>query len=342
MALERSILTEDGIRALLQEEYDLQAGGIQRLKLGTANCYSVMVGETKYFLKEFQSGFRGEDLSREANLVNFLAEGGFPVARFLLNKEKTPFVVRQDHFIALEEYIEGFSYGYNDFPPRLLGQMAATLGKLHRAMQGAEVPLDMDKDWLNSFSAEATKKQYDAWLELLKQKPNDPHFDRIAEDFAAKKRLAERCEGYKKYFDGITYSATHGDFQGCQLICGEDTIKAVIDFSSARRLPVVWEVMRSFVQTSAVGRTRAEIDLPAFCDYVREYLRYFPLSRADLRAMPYVYLFQLARSKFGYKQYLTTDSEDREGLIQFAFWRTAVCLELEKRAEEISWALGRI
>ena len=53
-------------------------------------------------------------------------------------------------------------------------------------------------------------------------------------------------------------------------------------------------------------------------------------------AMPYVYLFQLARSKYGYPQYLNSDSEDKEGLLQFAFWRTKMCREIEKNAESIS------
>ena len=61
-------------------------------------------------------------------------------------------------------------------------------------------------------------------------------------------------------------------------------------------------------------------------------------TKNDMIYMPYVYLFQLARSKFGYPQYLTSDSEDREGLIDFALWRTRMCREVESRADEISRA----
>ena len=55
--------------------------------------------------------------------------------------------------------------------------------------------------------------------------------------------------------------------------------------------------------------------------------------------MPYVYLFQLARSKYGYPQYLTTDSEDREGLLQFAFWRTDICREIYRKAAKMQKVL---
>ena len=77
-------------------------------------------------------------------------------------------------------------------------------------------------------------------------------------------------------------------------------------------------------------------------DYVKVYRQYAPLTQTDLAAMPYVYLFQLARSRYGYPQYLSGQSEDAESLLQFATWRTAMCREVERRAQEIAQALCRI
>ena len=165
----------------------------------------------------------------------------------------------------------------------------------------------------------------------------------LMEDFRYKKELAVRCEEYKKYYNEITYCATHGDFQGCQLIWERDEIKAVIDFSAAACLPVTWEIMRSFVQSSGLCRNSATIDITSLCEYVREYMKYSPLTKNDMLAMPYVYLFQLAQSRYGYPQYLlNTDSEDREGLLRFAFWRTQMCREVEKKAKAISEALVKL
>lgn len=59
----------------------------------------------------------------------------------------------------------------------------------------------------------------------------------------------------------------------------------------------------------------------------------------DLRAMPYVYLFQLARSQYGFRQYLLTHTENADSLLRFALWRTDVCRALEKQAAEIADAL---
>jgi len=100
--------------------------------------------------------------------------------------------------------------------------------------------------------------------------------------------------------------------------------------------------MRSFVQTSRQCRNHAVIDLEGLVSYIRAYCTEFPLTKRDLISMPYVYLFQLARSKYGYSQYLHSDSEDRLGLLNFALWRTQMCRQVESRLTEISEALVQL
>ena len=194
----------------------------------------------------------------------------------------------------------------------------------------------MSDDWLKSFSSEKVTKEYDSLIEIAKSKGNDKYITQIIEDLEYKKQLAVRCEEYKKYYNGITYCATHGDYQGCQIIFNGEDVKAIIDFSSAAILPVAWEIMRSYVQSSEQCRKDAEIDIKGLCDYVREYMKYSNLTKADMISMPYVYLFQLARSKYGYPQYLKTDSPDKDKLLKFAFWRTQMCREVEQKASIIS------
>ena len=55
--------------------------------------------------------------------------------------------------------------------------------------------------------------------------------------------------------------------------------------------------------------------------------------------MPYIYLFQLAQSSYGYKEYLVTKTENKEALLDFGFWRTDICREIYKKASDISAAL---
>ena len=336
MALEKTVLNEKIILDLLSRHYGISPISAKKLKLGTANCFQIYDGNKYCFLKEFQSSFSENAVVQEAKLLEYLSVAGIPTTRFYktLNNE---FVINyQNHIICLEEYIEGQAYDYDDLPLELLPQVGKMLGRLHQILKDYPLPIDMSDKWLASFSAENMIAQYDALIKIAESKVGDKNTNQIIDDLQYKKRLAIRCEEYKKYYNGITYCSTHGDYQGCQLIFEKGEIKAVIDFSSASCLPVTWEIMRSFVQSSNYCRTTATVDIKAFCEYVREYLKYSPLTKTDMIAMPYVYLFQLARSKYGYPQYLNSASEDREGLLQFAFWRTRMCREVEKNAETIS------
>lgn len=339
MALEHSVLNEQKIVALLKEYWGVSVMKVEKMPLGSANCYRVTNSSEKYFLKEFQSSFQSEDLIREAELTNYLAEYDIPTARFVPTKDGEKYIEFQGHCICVEEYIEGEQFGYYDFPKKFLKKEAAMLGKIHQCLSGYYLPISMDETWVDSFSVERAHKKYDEMLCELENHKTDQLYDKIKEELRYKKELAEYCEDLKKYYAGITYVSTHGDYQGCQLIFDDENIKAVIDFSSAKKIPAVWELMRSYVQSSEYCRCEARIDIREFCEYVKEYMRYFPLTEADLKAMPYVYLFQLARSRFGYIQYLTSDSEDRRGLISFAFWRTAICKHLKENAEEILKAI---
>ena len=339
MALEKTVLNETIISDLLSKHYGISLVSSKKLKLGTANCYQVYDGNQYYFLKEFQSSFAESAVVQEAKLLDYLSAAGIPTSCFYKTVSGEYVIIFQNHIICLEEYIEGQTYDYDDLPPALLPQAGTMLGKLHSALRDYPLPISMSDQWLDSFSADRMMAQYDALIKLAESKTDDRNINRIIDDLQYKKQLAIRCAEYKQYYNGITYCSTHGDYQGCQLIFNGNEVKAVIDFSSASCLPVTWEIMRSFVQTSRSCNTTATLDIHALCDYVREYMKCAPLNRTDLIAMPYVYLFQLARSTYGYPQYLNSDSEDKERLLQFAFWRTQMCREIEQKATSISLEL---
>ena len=336
MPLEHSQFTQDSLIAHLHTHYGLHITAVQSLPLGSANCFRLSDGTRDYFLKEFQSGITPQAVRAEAMLLQALAARGIPVVSILPTLDGSYVTEQNGHAVCLQDFVEGETYGYDDFPAHLLPTLAHTLGRLHAAMRDVDLPSHRGADWVSDYSPEATAAQYEALRNAAEELRNDPNYDRIRADLQYKKELAYRCDGYRAYYEGITYCPTHGDFQGCQTIWDGDTLRAVIDFSAAKNLPAVWEVMRSYVQSSAECRATAHIDATGLRDYVREYMRHAPLTVRDLRSMPYVYLFQLARSKFGYPQYLQTDSPDRVGLLQFAFWRTEMCREVESRAEEIA------
>ncbi len=338
MALEKSLLDEDIIRDLLKENYNIPVQNTKKLPFGTANCYKVVSVDGTFFLKEFQYDFPEEALSREAELVNYLKKQRFPTAAILSTVNKHSYFRYKEHWIYLQEFVDGRTYA-NDLPHCYLPIMAELLGNLHVLLRGYDLPPEMGQAWLDGYSVEKTVAQYDALLSVLEGHRDDLYYENIREDLLWKRDFARKNADLRRHYDGITYKPSHGDYTSMQLLCGETSVH-VIDFSRAATLPAVWEIMRSYVQSFGSCRDGTSFDTEDFCKYVQRYMTKDGLTKTDLAAMPYVYLHQLARSKYGYKEYLTSQVEGREELLQFGMWRTNICREIDRKKEEISAKLG--
>ena len=338
MSLEKSVLDIDKIRGLLNSEYGLELLDCISLELGSANCYKVHCKEGVFFFKEYQSEFTKDKVDKEADIVKLLISNDFPVAEFIKTANGKNCVLYEGHVISLQQFIEGKSY-LNDLPHSLLMESAKYLGVMHSLLKDYPMEISMDYDWAVGFSSEAVSQKFNGLLSALDENKSDPNYVRIHDDLVFKMKLMDSIDAWKEYFKGITYTSTHGDYTACQLICDGGRIKAVIDFSSAGCIPAVWEIMRSYIQSGGVSRNGSYFDVGDFSLYVKEYVKYSPLTERDLEAMPYIYLFQLAQSSYGYKEYLVTKTENKEALLDFGFWRTDICREIYKKAFDISAAL---
>ena len=325
------------MQTFLLLEYDLHMISSRLIPFGSANCYRVNCMEGTYFFKEYQKEFTIQDVKKETELVEYLFSEGFPVARPIRTKSGNRCTLYEGHVISLQEYLEGRSY-LNDLPHELLKDCAKYLGILHSILKNYPMESRLDEKRAQSISAEAVSKKYDRLLDALEKQKSDPNHSRIKEDLLFKKELFRHIEDMKSYFKGITYTPSHGDYTSCQLLCDNDHVKAVTDFTSAAKLPAVWEIMRSYIQAGACRGGKA-FDISDFAEYVKEYMRYAPLTKRDLEAMPYVYLFQLSRSAYGYEEYLIDKTENREALLDFALWRTDICRNVYTKADSISAAL---
>lgn len=109
---------------------------------------------------------------------------------------------------------------------------------------------------------------------------------------------------------------SHGDFCTQQLIYNDGGEPTIIDFEKAKKLPIVWEIMRSYCYTDEEVKD-GNINVSNLVDYFKTFNEYIKLNEYDLKYASYVYLLQLISSTFGYKEYVK-DTE-QEGLLKFAF-----------------------
>ena len=332
MSFERSVFEDGTMVQFLSDNWNISCSSYEKLSLGTANCFRIECVHDAFFLKEYQSEITESQIIKEANISECLQTKNIPSARFVRTVSNAGFAKYKGHYIVLEKYIVGKTCGYYDFPPSMLPEMAAMLAEIHIVLEDMQLPVSLGEDWVKG---DALPK-YDRLLGLLEEHREDAFYEKIKADLIYKRSiLSEKQENFRKAFTGITYRNSHGDYQGCQIICGENCINAVIDFTEAARLPAVWEIMRSFIQTSRKTRNEGEIDIHGLCQYVKKYCEYAPLNENDISSMPYVYVYQLLRSTYGYEEYLLTDSEDRAGLIAFAFWRTEMCKAVLEHSKQI-------
>ena len=131
----------------------------------------------------------------------------------------------------------------------------------------------------------------------------------------------------------LTIKNTHGDFNVLQFIYKNNHINSVIDFVSACKMPVVWELIRSYSYIDKNAQNGI-FNLDTFTDYIKEFNKYVKLNEYDLKYMSYIYLIQLLSSTYGYKEYINNNVN--VDLLKFGYFRTNICKYLFKNAENIS------
>lgn len=335
MAIQKSVFSDQDIIDLLKSRYEISADKVHRLQLGSANCFKIIAGSDALFLKEYQDTFSKSDIEREISLNEYLLSHSFPTAAFIADINENKYSCVNGRCVTLQEFIDGDSYADHDLPDSILLQSAEMLGKLHEILKDYKLPVEMDRGWAKGFNVSKAQAKYEELLSLSEMLEDKEIGGKIKEDILFRSKLLQIIEPYGKYFKKLTYKSTHGDFSALQYLCQDGKIKAVIDFTSAKKLPAVWEIMRSYLQSATDTKDPFDFDEEKFREYVRRYMQFSKLTKWDLKYMPYVYLYQLARSRYGYKEYMM-NAENKEELLKFACWRTDVCRMLLDRADTVS------
>lgn len=249
MPEQKSTLTTDAIKSILKVNYNISVSNVSPLGHGSANCFCISDGNDMYFLKEYQSRFTESDLYRETCLINYLLKQKYPTAEIVPAIQGNLYLKYQDRFILLQKYVSGKTYVKQKLPHHLLMEASEWLGKLHSILRHYTLPYGMDIEWLKAFCPDKIAAEYDNLLVALEMQKNDIFYEHIKCDLLYKRDLVYQLSDFDNCYDGITYCASHGDYTCLQYICDNDHIVAIIDFSSAQTLPVIWEIMRSYVQS---------------------------------------------------------------------------------------------
>ncbi len=331
--LEKSVFTnKKEIINFVKEKYGINVTDIKIIDRGSANIYSL--NKDEYVLKEFQSKYTKDEIEKEITIINHLKKDGIKVPSYIKTINDIYYSLYKDKVIIIQKFIEGYTLDRNEGNYEQTIEFAKVYGMIVKSLENLDILLPLND---LSFSKENLTKgieKHQKLLELIDDKKDD-------ETLKIKKNLEEKIDMLKDiskkniFIDTkkLTIKNTHGDFNVLQFIYKNDHINSVIDFVSACKMPVVWELIRSYSYIDKDVKNGI-FNLDTFTDYIKEFNKYVKLNEYDLKYMSYIYLIQLLGSTYGYKEYIN-NNENIE-LLEFAYFRTNICKYLFKNAENIS------
>ncbi|MEG2610581.1 MAG: phosphotransferase [Bacilli bacterium] len=328
--IEETIFTETTISDVVKKKYDINVTKIQKLKRGSANLYSL--NDNKYILKEFQSKYTQEEINKEIEIINHLRNDGLAVPEYIITNNKEYSFVYKEKIITMQKFIEGYTMESNTASFEQMMESARELGKIIKSLETLEIELPIN-DVTSWYSLETINESIKKHQTLL-SKITEEEFPQIFKDLVNKISLLEYTKNNIDFtkMENLTVMNTHGDYSVLQFIYKDEKIKAIIDFVSACKMPIVWEIIRSYSYIDPAAKD-GKIDVNNLVSYVKEFSKYITLNKYDIKYMPYLYLIQLLASTFGYKQYIADNS--KTSLLDFALFRTRLCKYLFDNAELI-------
>ena len=340
MGIQNSNLNEDTIKRILEDNYNIETSKVTKIDRGTANIFEVQSKEKKYILKEFSEGRSEDSVIKETNIINFLKDRNIKVPVYIKSTQGNFYIKFENRIIIVQEYVDGYTMENNTGDYNKTIESATILGKMTKELKdytGLEEDGIIEK-WFSKESLEnGITKMLDLKSKLNADNPYKSIFEKDLEDKINMSK--DLIENFKfDIIQKLTIMNSHGDYSVQQLIYNDKEETTVIDFETAKKLPIIWEVMRSYSYIDKEAKN-GNLNLNILVDYVKEFSKYVKLNEYDLKYAAKIYLIQIVSSPFGYKQY--NDNYEKTGLLEFALFRTNLCRYLYKNSDEISLRLQK-
>lgn len=327
-------ILDNEIKQILKEEYGIQVDSINEINRGTADIFKITSRENKYILKRFSECRGKESVIKENDIINYLREKELKVPEYIKTKKGEFYYIYNERVLVLQKFIDGYTMENNTGDYKKTIESATILGKMTKAFEDYE-GLKEDGIYKKSFSKESIESGI-AKMKVLQSKLNEdnPYKEQFYDDLEFKINVAEELLEIFDFniIDKMTIKNTHGDYSVQQLIYNDENETTVIDFETAKIMPIVWEIIRSYsyVDKEVVD---GELNIDTLVDYFKEFTKYIKLNNYDLKYAAHLYLIQLIASVFGYKQF--NDDYTKKTLLEFALFRTKLCRYLYNHLDEI-------
>ncbi|MGM9876506.1 MAG: phosphotransferase [Bacilli bacterium] len=329
--IEETVFTNEKIIEVVKNIYNIDVYQVEKLNRGSANLYSL--NANKYIFKEFQTKYTKEEIDKEIIIINHLKEDDIPVPEYVKTISGEYSFVYENRIVIMQKFIDGYTMESNTGNYDQILESAEYLGKIIKSLETLKIELPSN-DVSSWYSKETINESIEKQQKLL-QKVSADTYPQIYRDLTDKIFMLEYVRDNLDFrdMDKLTVMNTHGDYSVLQFMYKDGKINAIIDFVSACKMPIVWEVIRSYSYIDPKAK-KGKIDIDNLVQYVKRFTNYIELNKYDFKFMSYLYLVQLLGSTFGYKQYIADNS--KTSLLDFAFFRTSLCKYLFENAEKIT------
>lgn len=316
-------------KLLLLHEYGIDATEIRQITTGVGgDTFLIDEGQEKFIYKIADKNEMNHP-EAEPEICDYLYNRGIEVSRFIKNRSGKFVTPYGDNRVShVQKFISGTVFSMNEASQWFMAQSPILLGKIHRELRGyKELPMGIGEDFFRYMTPETVRNSYLHSYEVAKENGQTE----ILEDLEFRINFVQKMSDWKFNLDKLPYCNSHGDYTVNQIICGENQINAVIDWTCACRHPVIWELTRSFFYaepTCAEGK----LDEKKFEEYVESYCSVASLTQYDRDSLLKLYFYQLAVCDY-YAQYFGADEHKKEEYLVQARFATKVLRNADNMLE---------
>ena len=306
---------------LMKSNYNIIVENINKINDGSADIYII---NKKYVLKYYQREFELEKILKSINISNYLYHCNYNVPKYYKTIANKYYFVYKKRFGLLMNYLKG---------KKVNAFCATKIQLINAANFYANLELDMInyKGKLPLYDVKSCLldkiEESICNINILSEKTSNKL---LKKDLLTRIKLLEKIDmDFYNDVDKITVCNCHGDFYISQCLYKNGLINGILDFESAKKMPIVIEIIRSYIYFDK------NIDINNLILYVNNFNNVFKLNIYDLKYMPYLYYLKLLTSSFGYKQYIENHKRKKEYLLIGTRLQNQI-LYLSKNSEIIS------
>ena len=299
--------------------------------------YFVNVNNQKYVVK-YASDNEMNHPELEPKLCEYLRKHGIPASEFIPNLQGGFISIdangRRFH---IQKFIDGVTYSYNSAPDFLFEKAPDLLAEIHVCLKDfTDLPEGIGADFFKYRKPANMIKSFNNSLQTsIKNGDNEN-----AEDIRDILKILNKFPEYIFDVSKFTFGNSHGDYMISQLICSNNSIKGIIDWTTACKHPLIWEVVRSYIFMAPECK-KGNLDIEKFESYLRKYLQKGRLNTYDIENAGRMFFYFLAVCDF-YGQYYQSLARNRSIYLEQAKLSKNMLKWFDEHIDELNIRLKKI